>query len=82
MLVEDFFEEILCEDARLWETVHARLYFDKDGNIIIGQGCEVAEFGKIRREVAELHAHEFRLVLWCVEVVILQINGAVACVLC
>ncbi len=30
VLVEVFFEEILCEDARLRETVHALLYFDVD----------------------------------------------------
>ncbi len=82
VLVESFFEEILHKDARLWETIHALLYFDIDGTIIVGQGCEVVEFGEIRREVAEFHAHEFQSVHGCVEVEILQINGAVACILC
>ncbi len=82
MLVESFFKEILCKDARLWETVHALLYFDINSTIVVGQVCEVVAFDKIGREVAEFHAHEFRLVHWCVEVEILQINGAVACVLC
>ncbi len=82
VLVESCFKEILCKDARLWETVHTLLYFDIDGTVIVGQVCEVVEFDKIEREVAEFHAHEFRSVHWCVEVEILQIDGAVACVHC
>jgi hypothetical protein len=31
VLVESFFEEILCKYARLWETLHALLYVDIDG---------------------------------------------------
>jgi hypothetical protein len=34
MLVESFFEEILCKDACLWETIHALLYFDIDCTVI------------------------------------------------
>ncbi len=82
VLVELFFKEILCKDVRLQETVHALLYFDIDGTDVVGQVCEVLEFDEIGREVAEFHAHEFQLVHGCVEVEILQINGAVACVLC
>jgi hypothetical protein len=59
MLVELFFEEILCKNTRLWETLHALLYFDKDGTAVVGQVCEVVDFDKIGREVAEFHAHEF-----------------------
>ncbi len=55
MSVESFFEEILREDACLWETIHALLYFDIDGTIIVGQIFEVVEFYKIGREVAEFH---------------------------
>jgi hypothetical protein len=62
MLVELFFEEILCKDAHLWEIVHALLYFYIDSTVIVGQICEVVEFNKIGREVAEFHAHEFRSV--------------------
>jgi hypothetical protein len=40
MLVESFFEEILRKDAHLWDTVHALLYFDIDGSVIIGQVSE------------------------------------------
>ncbi len=82
MLVEPFFEEILCKDARLWETVHALLYFDIDGTIIVGQVFEVVEFDKIGRQVAEFHVHVFQLVHGCVEEEILYIKGAVACILC
>jgi hypothetical protein len=82
VLVESFFEEILCKDARLWETAHYLLYFDIDGTIVIGQVCEVVEFDEIGREFAEFHAHEFWLVNGCFEVEILQINDAVVCVLC
>jgi hypothetical protein len=35
MLVELFFEEILPKDARLWEIVHALLYFDIDESVIV-----------------------------------------------
>ncbi len=69
------------KDARLCKTIHALLYFDLDGTIVIGQVCEVVEFDKIRREVAEFHAHESWSVHWCVEVEILQIIGVVACIL-
>ncbi len=82
MLVKSFFEKILRKGAHLWDTIRALLYFDIDGSVIIGQVFEVVEFDKIGREVAEFHAHVFRLVHGCVEVEILQINGAVACVLC
>jgi hypothetical protein len=37
VLVESFFEEILCKDACLWETVHALLYFDLDCTIVGSQ---------------------------------------------
>ncbi len=82
VLVESFFKEILCKDAHLWKTVHALLYFDIDGPIVIGQVCEVVAFSKIGREVVEIHAPKFWSVYWCVEVEILQINSAVAWVLC
>ncbi len=81
VLVELFFEEILCKDARLWETVHALLYFDVDCTVVGSQVVEVVGFDEIRREVAELYAHVFLLVRGCVKVGILQIDGAVACVL-
>ncbi len=81
-LAEAFFEEILCKDARLRETIHALLYFDVDCTIVGSQVVEVVGFDKIRREVADLHAHVFRLVHGCVEVEILQVDGAIACVLC
>ncbi len=82
VLVEAFFKEILCKDARLRKTVHALLYFDVDCTVVGSQVIEVVGFGKIRREVADLHAHVFQLVHGCVEVEILQVNGAIACVLC
>ncbi len=82
MLVELFFKEILRKDARLQETVHALLYFDIDCAIIVGLIVEVVGFDEIGREVTDFHAHVFRLVYVCVEVEILQIDGAVACVLC
>ncbi len=64
VLVESFFKEILCEDAHLWETVHALLYFDIDCTIVVGQVCEVVEFNEIRREVAKFHVHGFWSVHW------------------
>ncbi len=81
-LVEVCFKEILCKDARLWETVHSLLYFDVDCTIVGSQVNEVVGFDKIGREVTDFPAHVFRLVHWCVEVEILQVNGAIACVLC
>ncbi len=45
-------------------------------------GPPIVEFDEIEREVTEFHAHEFRAVYGRVEVEILQINGAVVCVLC
>jgi hypothetical protein len=37
MLVEVFFEESPCKDARLWETIHALLYFDVDCTVVNSQ---------------------------------------------
>jgi hypothetical protein len=51
MLVEAFFEEILCKDACLWETLHALLYFDVDCTVIGSQVVEVIGFDKIRRRL-------------------------------
>jgi hypothetical protein len=82
MLVELFFKEILCKDARLQETIHALLYFDVDCTIIGSQLFEVVGFDKIGREVADLHAHVFQLDHGCVEVEILQVNLAIACIPC
>ncbi len=82
VLVEAFFEEMLCEDARLQETIHALLYFDVDGTIIGSQVVEVVGFDKIGKEVADLHVHVFWSVHGCVEEEILQDNGAIACILC
>jgi hypothetical protein len=82
LLVEAFFEEILCKDARLREAVHALLYFDVDCNIVGRQVVEVVGFDKIGREVVDLHAHVVRPVHWGIKVEILQIDGAIACVLC
>ncbi len=82
VLVELLFGEILHEDACLWKTIHALLYFDIDCAIIVSQVFEVVGFDKIRREVADFHPHVFQLVNGCVEVEILQIDDAVACVLC
>ncbi len=82
MLVESFFEEILCKDACLQENIHALLYFDVDCTVVGSQVIEIIGFDKIRREVADLHAHEFRLVHGCVEVKILQVDGAIVCILC
>ncbi len=82
MLVESFFEEILCKDAHLRETVHALLYFDKDCTVIGSQVIEVVGFNKIGREVADFHAHAICSVHGCVELEILQVDGAIVCVLC
>jgi hypothetical protein len=78
MLVEAFFNEILCKDACLRETVHSLLYFDVDCAVIGSQVDEVVGIAKIGREVADFNAHVFRLVHWGVEVEILQVNGAIA----
>jgi hypothetical protein len=82
MLVESFFEEILCKDARLRETIHTLLYFDVDCTIVSSQVVEVVGFDKIGSEAADLHVHVFWLVHGYVEVEILQVDGALACVLC
>ncbi len=82
MLVELFFEEILCKDARLWETVHSLLDFDIYCTVIISKVFEVVGFDRIGRELADFHAHVFRSVHGCVEKEILEIYGVVACVLC
>jgi hypothetical protein len=82
MLVEAFFKKILCKDARLRETVHALLYFAVDCTIVSSQVDEVVGFDKIKREVADLHVHVFRSFHWGVEVEILQVDGAIACILC
>ncbi len=62
--------------------IHALLYFDIGGTVIVGQVFDVVGFDEIGREVAKFHAHVFWLVHGCVEIQIFQINGAVACVLC
>ncbi len=82
VLVEAFFEEILCKGARLRETIHALLYFDVDCTVVSSQVIEVVGFDDIGREIADFHVHVFRPVHGCVEVVILQVDGATACVLC
>ncbi len=82
VLVEAFFKEFLCKDACLWETIHSLLYFVVDCTIVGSQVNEVVGFDKIRREVPDFHAHVFWLVHWGVEVEILQVNGAIACILC
>ncbi len=82
VLVEAFFKEILCKDACLWETIHALLYFDVDCTVVGSQVNEVVRFDKSGREVTDFHVHVFWLINWGVEVEILQVNGAIACVLC
>jgi hypothetical protein len=82
ILVEAFFKEILYMDARLWETLHSLLYFDIDCTIDGSQVDEVVGFDKIEREVTDFHAHVFQSVHWGVEVEILQVNAAIACILC
>ncbi len=81
ILVELFFEKILCKDARLQETVHASLYFEVDCTGIRSQVVEVVGFDKIGREIADLHVHVFWLVHGGVEVKTLQFDGAIVCVL-
>ena len=66
----------------MWETVHALLYFDVGCTIVGSEVVEVVGFDKFGREVADLHAHVFRSVHWGVEVKILQVNCAIACILC
>jgi hypothetical protein len=57
----------LRKDTHLWETVHALLYFDIDGTVIVGQVFEGIEFDKIGREVAEFHVHLFWSVHGCLK---------------
>ena len=66
----------------MWETIHSLLYFDVDCTIVGSQVDEVVGFDKIGWEVADFHAHVFWLVHWGVEVEILQVNGAIACIFC
>jgi hypothetical protein len=82
MLVEAFFEEILCKDARLLETIHALLYLDVDYTLVGSQVVEVIGSDEIGREVADLNAHVFWSVHGFVEVEILHVGGAIACILC
>ncbi len=56
--------------------------FDVDCTIVGSQVDEVVGFDKIGWEVADFHAHFFWLVHWGVEVEILQVKGAIVCVLC
>ncbi len=65
MLIEAFFEKILFKDACLQETIYALRYLDIDFTIVGSQVVEVVGFDKIRREVADLHAHVFRSVHGC-----------------
>ncbi len=62
--------------------VHSLLYFDVDCILIGSQVDEVVGFDKIGREVTDFHVHVFRSVHWGVEVEILQVDGAIAWVLC
>ncbi len=64
------------------ETVHALLYFDIDCTVVGSQVVQVVGFDKIRREVSDLYAHVLWLVHGCVKVEILQVDGAISCVLC
>ncbi len=66
----------MCKNARLWETVHTLLNFDKDDTIVVGHLFKVIKIDKLGREVTEFHVHEFQAAHWCVEVEILWINGA------
>jgi hypothetical protein len=81
VLIDAFFKQIMCKGAFLWETIHFLLYFDVDCTIVGCQINEVVGFDKIGWEVADYHVHVFRLVHWDVEVEILQVNGAKACIL-
>ena len=69
-------------DTCLWETIHSLLYFDVDCTIIGSQVDEIVGFDKIGWEIADFHAHVLQSVHQGVEVEILQVNGAIACVLC
>jgi hypothetical protein len=51
VLVESFFEEILCKNVRLRETIHALLYFDITCTVVVSQVVEVVEFDKIVRKL-------------------------------
>jgi hypothetical protein len=82
MFIEAFFEKILCKDACLRKTIHPLLYFDIDCTVVVSQVDEVVGFGEIGREFADFHVHVFRSVHWDVEVEILQVKGAIACILC
>ncbi len=66
----------------MWETIHFLLYFDVDSTIVGSQVNEVVGFDEIGWGVADFHAHVFRLVHRGVEVQILQVIGAIVCVLC
>ncbi len=62
--------------------IHSLLYFGVDCTIVGSQVDEVVGFDKIRWEVTDFHAHVFWSVHWGVEVEIIQVNGAIVCVLC
>jgi hypothetical protein len=82
MLVKLFFKKTVCNDAHLRETVHALLYFDVDCTVVGSQIVKVVGFDEIKREVIDLHVHVFRSVHGCGEIEILQVDGAIVCILC
>ena len=77
-----FFEELLCDDARLWKAIHTFLYSHVDVSI---QSCELPEvikFNEILGYVRDFQAHEFRSVHGCVDVEILDVYCHEPCPLC
>ena len=78
MLVQSFFEELLCENTSLWKAAHPFLDCDVDkfdGGGLVG---EVIHLYELLREVLDFHAHEFWSCHWHHEVKILAVNGVIA----
>ena len=74
----EFAEEVVSQDARLWQAITSAADFKVDPAVSI-TSLEVVFFDEFRRDVGDFDADIFRVLHWCVQVEVLEVNGDEPC---
>ena len=82
VLVEPLLEEFICQESRLWESIHAAACFDVDGAVPRGLAVQIVLSYDFLRDVGELDPDVFLSLEGRLGVEVQDIHGHELCAGC
>ena len=71
-------EEVVSQDARLWQAITSTADFEVYPAVPV-PSLEVVFFDEFVGDVGDFDPEIFRVILWCVHVEVIEVDGAEPC---